>query len=777
MALGCHGGRRHAGAGARGARRPLGPCRARPGGRRPLRHEHRVRLALAAGVEAGIRRRGAAEAAGVASRLDRGPASRRRALASALDLRHRDAGVLRHDLGAGAVSGRGVRTRRANDRADLHVHRRAVAGDAKPAAGADRGPAGRGDDHAARHPAARARPRALSPANHVVGAGRRHPTCADRDGAALSIHHLPHVPLLRSPRAGHRHGRCPDLCRPGAGGGAAARHRGVSAAGTWLAVLPGRRLRGRGRRAGLSDETPVPECLRRAGGGGGRSAMSVEERLERLERRIAALEIVVRGLAGQGAAAATRPTATDPPDAPSVATPVGAPPQPPTAAPPPPVRAHAPSAPPPHPEAPFQSPLTEQWIGQRGLLAVGVFALLMATGYLLKLSFDRGWIPPVMRCIGGIVLGIAVGGIGWRLQSRYRTYGAALIGCGAGIVYLSVWAACRLYQVVPPSPGVVGLALVSIALAMVAYAINVEALGATAALGAFLAPALLGREQANANLLLLYLASMATGLGLVAARCRWRLAMLVIAASYFGVAFGGAADHADPLALLVFGLVGGAAGLFVGLRERWGEIRLLSFTGGWALLGEASQHLDRHWPVLAAGIVLSLPVWWHGLRRPRILPLRMAASGEGGWSLGEALYFFTTPILLGWAAYGLAPERLDRDTGLLPLLIGLPYVIAGYQRIRPPFALVGAAAMGLAAGTEWEGTRQVWALLALALVWPALDHRSGRDDGRWYGVATLAAGLQQLFDVAGPAPGAGGKGVVGPRGPRAWGGGGAPPGP
>ena len=32
----------------------------------------------------------------------------------------------------------------------------------------------------------------------------------------------------------------------------------------------------------------------------------------------------------------------------------------------------------------------EQWIGQRVLLAIGVVALLMAAGYLLKLSFDRG---------------------------------------------------------------------------------------------------------------------------------------------------------------------------------------------------------------------------------------------------------------------------------------------------------------------------------------------------------------------------------------------------
>ncbi|HKU61731.1 MAG TPA: DUF2339 domain-containing protein [Gemmatimonadales bacterium] len=493
--------------------------------------------------------------------------------------------------------------------------------------------------------------------------------------------------------------------------------------------------------------------------------MSVDDRLDRLERRIAVLETVVRGLAGQVAAGTPARAAPIDPPAPPIPEPAS---EPPADHAPQPV---APSPPPPPPSPrrsdPFHSPISEQWIGQRGLLAVGVLALLMATGYLLKLSFDRGWIPPVLRCVGGVVLGLGVGGIGWRLHQRYRTYGAALIGCGAGIVYLSVWAACRLYEVVPPSPGVVGLALVSIALAMVAFAINVEALGAAAALGAFLAPALLGREQANANLLLLYLASMAAGLGLVAARCRWRLAMLVIAASYFGVALGGAADHADPRALLAFGLAGGAAGLFVGLRERWWETRLLTFTGGWALLGEASQRLDHRWPVLAAGIVLSLPVWWHGLRRPRIQPFRVG-SGEG-WSLGEALYFFTTPVLLAWAAYGVAPDRFDRDPGLLPLLIAIPYVIAGYQRVRPPFALVGAGALGIAAGTQWDGTRQVWALLALSLLWPALDHRSRRLDGRWYGLATLAAAVQQLFDVAGPVRDAADPAFVGAWALALWG--------
>jgi hypothetical protein len=99
----------------------------------------------------------------------------------------------------------------------------------------------------------------------------------------------------------------------------------------------------------------------------------------------------------------------------------------------------------------------------------------------------------------------------------------------------------------------------------------------------------------------------------------------------------------------------------------------------------------------------------------------------------------------------------------------VPYLIAGYQRVRLPFALVGAAAAGIAAGMQWDGTRQVWALLALALLWPALDHRLGRNDGRWYGLATLAAALQQLFDVAGPARAASDPAFVGAWALALWG--------
>jgi uncharacterized membrane protein len=472
--------------------------------------------------------------------------------------------------------------------------------------------------------------------------------------------------------------------------------------------------------------------------------MSEGDRIERLERRLTELEEQVRELVGKrgsgdagtdvgqrGSGEAGKQRAQREPVTSEATIP--------------PSRSQA-SPPPRFPASPLSS---EQWIGQRVLLAVGVVALILAAGYLLRLSFDRGWISPLMRCIGGACAGLLVGALGWRLHPRYRTYGAALIGCGAAIIYLSVWAAARLYDVLPPTSGIVGLALVSVALAMIAYAIDVEALGTTAALGAFFAPLLLGRNYADADLLLLYLASMAAGLGFVAARRRWRLTTLVIALSFFGVAYAGAADRGTPWAVLLYGVLGGSAGIHIGLRERWWETRFLSFSGGWTFVVAASRHLDRPWAILLAGIVLAAPVWWFALRSPRLLPLQTAPeTGERGWSLGEALYFLLTPLLLAWAVHGLAPRWFDARPGLVALIIAIPYLVAGYQRNRPAFALVGAAAVGTAAWQHWHGVERVWALLALTLLWAAVDGRLNREDGRWYAVATFSFALDQLFTDA-----------------------------
>jgi hypothetical protein len=242
---------------------------------------------------------------------------------------------------------------------------------------------------------------------------------------------------------------------------------------------------------------------------------------------------------------------------------------------------------------------------------------------------------------------------------------------------------------------------------------------------------------------------MAAGLGFVAAHRRWRLTLFVIGLSFFGVAYAGAADRGTPWGVLLYGLLGGSAGIYLGLRERWWEIRFLSFTGGWAFVAAASRHLDHPWAILLAGIVLATPVWWYGFKSEHILPLQaMPTAGTTGWSLGEGMYFFVTPFLLGWAVHGLAPRWFDQHHGMVALIVAVPYLIAGYLKRRPVFAVVAAGALGIAVWQHWDGLGRVWALLALVVVWAALDHRLDRDDGRWYALATLWAALNQLFTDA-----------------------------
>jgi hypothetical protein len=179
-------------------------------------------------------------------------------------------------------------------------------------------------------------------------------------------------------------------------------------------------------------------------------------------------------------------------------------------------------------------------------------------------------------------------------------------------------------------------------------------------------------------------------------------------------------------------------------------MRFLAFWGGWALLATVHDKLSPAWPTLIAGILLAAPVWWHGLRSQAWLPIRLTAGVPGnGLTVGEALYFFTTPLLVSWAVPAAAPDLFALHPGLVALVVGIPYLLVGYARRRPPFALVGVTALATAVLQRWSGIEGPAILLGLATLWAGLDHLLQREDGRWYALGTWAVSLAQLLDLAG----------------------------
>ncbi|HEV2290502.1 MAG TPA: DUF2339 domain-containing protein [Gemmatimonadales bacterium] len=455
--------------------------------------------------------------------------------------------------------------------------------------------------------------------------------------------------------------------------------------------------------------------------------MTDGDHLGRLEARVETLERLVRQLLAErgppGAGPAATPRAPESPAAPPIT-----------------VR---------HPRRPRWRPPAgldgEQWVGQRGLLAVGVTALVLALAYLLKLSFDRGWVSPAVRCSGGAFVGVLVGGLGWHLERKgFRSYGAALIGAGAGMIYLAVWAAGRLYGFLPPPSAIGALALVSLGLALLAYAIDVEALGATAAVGAFLAPVAIGPSSSNPDLLLVYLGAMGAAVGAVAALKRWRVAAILVLLAYFGLG-SWAAREAYPWLALVFAVVGGAGGIGLGLRERWWETRLVAFGGGWSCLAAAAPGLGPHGLLLAGGAALSYPVWRHALTHP-VVPFTGRDGVAPSWR--ESFYFYATPWFLGWAVDRIGITAFESHRGLAAECVAVAYLAAAFGTAGEPFALVAAGAAGVGALYEWGGLHAAWALGALALLWGAVGRGARRQDWERYGAVTLLAAVTQLGLIA-----------------------------
>jgi uncharacterized membrane protein len=223
----------------------------------------------------------------------------------------------------------------------------------------------------------------------------------------------------------------------------------------------------------------------------------------------------------------------------------------------------------------------EFWIGGRGLLLVGVAALVFAVAFFVKEAIERGWIGPTIRVLAGGGIGIAAAIAGDRIRALgYRTYGLWLSAGGFSAVYLSVWAAAALYALVPVSVGFVLMVVVVGVAAAVGLLRQSESFVALAAFGGYLAPILL-QVGTPSNLFGLGYLALLTGAALaVAYRAGW---VYLATVAVLGGSFLALANRGDPHLHGVYIVALVAASLVVARRRYWPGVSLLAMLLGWVV--------------------------------------------------------------------------------------------------------------------------------------------------------------------------------------------------
>lgn len=160
--------------------------------------------------------------------------------------------------------------------------------------------------------------------------------------------------------------------------------------------------------------------------------------------------------------------------------------------------------------------------GGNPVVRIGVILLFFGAAFLIRYAAERNLVPIELRLTGIAATAIAALVLGWGLRQRPGAYGLVLQGGAVGVLYLTVFAAARLYDVVPMALALalmVGLVILSAWLALMQDARWMALFGAA---GGFLAPVLMSTGEGSHVALFSYYVLLNAGILGIAWFRAWR---------------------------------------------------------------------------------------------------------------------------------------------------------------------------------------------------------------------------------------------------------------
>lgn len=428
---------------------------------------------------------------------------------------------------------------------------------------------------------------------------------------------------------------------------------------------------------------------------------------------------------------------------------------------PPPRITPSPAQPPPHAEQAIGKAL--QWLkGGNPLARAGIVILFFGLAFLAKYAAENAVLPLEVRFIMIAATALVLLVVGWRLRARRRLYAHLLQGGGVAALYLTVFAAARLYTLLPVGFALGLMVMIAVAAALLAVLQNSLPLAVIGTTGGFLAPLLLSTGSGNHIALFTYYAILNLGVFSVAWFRAWRVLNLIGFVFTFGVsslfrATGYTIEDriSTDAFLILFFLMYVAISVLFSIRQKPDLRGYVSGTlvfglpvAAFALHGSMVESIPfaMAWSALALGgfyLALAWLLYRKGGDSLRLLSEAFAALGVIFGSLAIPLGFDTQATSAMWAVEGAGLLWLGvRQQRLLARVFGgLLQVLAGIAFLADPPSLIAAEVVPLLNG-EYLGV----VMLAIAGGLSAFWLRRGAEHLR-----SSERGLSTLFMLWGAA--------------------------
>ena len=346
-----------------------------------------------------------------------------------------------------------------------------------------------------------------------------------------------------------------------------------------------------------------------------------------------------------------------------------------------------------------------EWLlGGNWLARIGIVAVIIGVGFFLKLAFDNNWIGETGRVALGLALGIALLGGGEFWQKKYPLWAQAVTGGGIAILYLSIFAAFSLYDLVPALADLGFSFLVTLTAAGLALRYESRAIAVLGILGGFATPLLLADKLPSQWALLAYVVVLDLGVLALATFRNWRwFTLLGLIGSLF--LFGFWNEELNPSLLLAEVGITAIFLIFVGATTLFHLI--------WR---RPPGPLDQSLMVLNASAYFGISY---------LLMFEELRLWMGGFTLLLSVFY-------GLLGYGILMRHREQ-VHLSLFAVGIALV---FLTIAVPVQL----------GGPWISV--AWAVEAVVLIW--LSFNLGMRQLRWFGMAVFLAFATWLLVVDTP---------------------------